>query len=127
MAYFLKDCFAVVTSFTLDSLATIIRERTAASAEISYTRSLLQAGMGRMTKKFGEEAVEAVIAAMQHDLASTNEDKITGRTALISESADVLYHLLVLLQGAGICVQDVMEELERRTMRSGHAEKASRT
>jgi phosphoribosyl-ATP pyrophosphohydrolase len=69
-----------------------------------------------VAKKFGEEAVEAVIAAVQGDAL-----------ALICESADVFYHMLVLFQASGISLQDVLAELERRTTQSGHEEKAART
>jgi phosphoribosyl-ATP pyrophosphohydrolase len=68
-----------------------------------------------VAKKFGEEAVEAVIAAVQGD-----------RAALTAEAADVLFHLLVLLQSHGVPLDDVMSELERRTGLSGLAEKAAR-
>ncbi len=104
-----------MSEFKLEDLADIIRERTSSSAEKSYTKSLLDAGMGRVAKKFGEEAVEAVIAAVQAD-----------RNALVSESADVLYHLLVVLHAANIPLSDVLAELERRTSRSGIEEKNSR-
>jgi phosphoribosyl-ATP pyrophosphohydrolase len=71
--------------------------------------------MPRIAKKFGEEAVEAAIAAMGND-----------RKELTMESADVLYHLLVLLEAKDIPLADVVRELERRTKQSGLAEKASR-
>lgn len=102
-------------SFTLDDLADIIAARASSTAEKSYTKSLLDAGPPRAAKKFGEEAVEAVIAAVHQD-----------DQALVAEAADVLYHLLVLLRSRGIALGDVMAELERRTARSGHDEKASR-
>lgn len=101
--------------FTLDNLAELIASRTASTAEKSYTKSLLDAGPARAAKKFGEEAVELVIAAVEGE---------TG--AIRSEAADVLYHLLVLLRTRGIELQDVLKELEARTTRSGHDEKASR-
>ena len=104
-----------MSAFSIDTLAQIIASRAASSAEISYTKSLLEAGVGRASKKFGEEAVEAVIAAVQND-----------RKGLIGEAADVLYHLLVLLQAASVPLQDVMDELQRRTVQSGHEEKQSR-
>lgn len=102
--------------FTLADLAAIVAARAGADAGSSYTKSLLEAGMGRAAKKFGEEAVEAVIAAVEGE-----------RKALTSEAADVLYHLLVVLQVGGVPLQDVMDELQRRTAQSGHAEKASRS
>ncbi len=103
-------------AFGLDDLARIIADRASATAEKSYTKSLLDAGPSRAAKKFGEEAVEAVIAAVGDDDA-----------AVVAETADVLYHLLVVLQARGIRLQDVMNELRRRTQQSGHQEKASRT
>ena len=104
-----------MTSFTLDDLARIVAERAAAAAAESYTAKLLADGPARAAKKLGEEAVEAAIAAVQGD-----------RPGLTAEAADVLYHLLVVLQGANIPLSDVMAELERRTAQSGLAEKAAR-
>jgi phosphoribosyl-ATP pyrophosphohydrolase len=101
--------------FTLGDLAALIADRAKATADQSYTRSLLDSGTGRIAKKFGEEAFEAVIAAVERDAA-----------ALKMEAADVLYHLLVLLQDGGVPLQDVVDELARRTLQSGHQEKASR-
>jgi len=105
-----------MTDFTLTALAAIIAQRAGATAASSYTKSLLEAGPARVAKKLGEEAVEAVIAAVQAD-----------RQALICESADVFYHLLVLFQASGISLDEVLAELERRTGQSGHDEKAART
>jgi phosphoribosyl-ATP pyrophosphohydrolase len=102
-------------SFSLEDLRDIVRDRRKATAAQSYTKSLFDAGRARIAKKFGEEAVEAVIAAVEGDKAS-----------LTAEAADVLYHLLVLLEDAGLEVSDVLDELERRTRQSGHAEKAAR-
>lgn len=104
-----------MTEFTLGDLMGIVESRAAASAEKSYTKSLLEGGMQRCAKKFGEEAVEAVIAGMQGD-----------RDALRNEAADVLYHLMVVLKSGGVSLQDVMSELQRRTAQSGHEEKAGR-
>jgi phosphoribosyl-ATP pyrophosphohydrolase len=104
-----------MSRFSLDDLAAIIAARAGSTAEASYTKSLLEAGPGRAAKKFGEEAVEAVIAAIEGD-----------RTALIKESADVLYHLIVLLKTRDISLDEVMGELQARTGQSGHAEKAGR-
>jgi phosphoribosyl-ATP pyrophosphohydrolase len=105
-----------MSSFTLSDLARIVAERASASPSESYTAKLVAEGPARAAKKLGEEAVEAAIAAVQGD-----------RTALTAEAADVLYHLLVVLQGAGIPLDDVMAELDRRTGQSGLAEKASRS
>jgi phosphoribosyl-ATP pyrophosphohydrolase len=102
-------------SFSLDDLAALIRSRRADGASNSYTKQLFDAGVPRISKKFGEEAFEAVIAAMEGD------DK-----ALTSEAADVLYHLLVLLEARNVALADVIAELGRRTAQSGLAEKAAR-
>ena len=104
-----------MSAFTLSDLDAIIASRTSADAGASYTKSLLDAGVARTAKKFGEEAMEAVIAAMQGD-----------RTELTKEAADVLYHLLVLLRAGGVSLGEVYGELQSRTAQSGHAEKASR-
>ncbi len=101
--------------FTLDDLSGIIAQRAEASADTSYTRSLLDKGVQHCAKKFGEEAAEAIIAAVAQDEA-----------ALRAESADVLYHLLVLLRARGVPLADVLGELQRRTAQSGLQEKAAR-
>jgi phosphoribosyl-ATP pyrophosphohydrolase len=102
-------------AFSLTDLDDIVRQRASAPPADSYTARLLSGGIERSAKKFGEEAVEAVIAA------------IAGRPdELTKESADVLYHLLVMLHGARIPLSAVMAELEQRTSQSGLAEKASR-
>ncbi len=101
--------------FTLHDLEKRVRERAKASAESSYTRTLLDKGVEHCAKKFGEEAVETVIAAVSED------DK-----HVIAEAADVLYHLTVLLTARGIAIADVEAVLKARTMQSGHEEKAGR-
>ncbi len=102
-------------SFTLDDLAARVAERAAAAPDESYTARLVAAGVQRVAKKLGEEATEAVIAAV-----AGNREELRG------EAADLLYHLLVLLRAADVPLADVMAELERRTAQSGLAEKASR-
>jgi phosphoribosyl-ATP pyrophosphohydrolase len=102
-------------SFTLHDLARIVSERAKAPPEESYTAKLLARGPAHAAKKLGEEAVEAAIAAVQGD-----------RAALVGEAADVLYHLLVVLKGADVPLDEVMKELQRRTGQSGLAERASR-
>jgi phosphoribosyl-ATP pyrophosphohydrolase len=104
-----------MTGFSLTSLEALIAERAGADASASYTRQLLEAGVERCGKKFGEEAFEAVLAAALDD-----------REGLKGEAADVLYHLLVLLRLKGVTVEDVMAVLEARTAQSGLAEKAQR-
>jgi phosphoribosyl-ATP pyrophosphohydrolase len=102
--------------FTLTDLERIIAERACASPQDSWTARILAKGPVRAAKKLGEEAVEAVIAAVEND-----------KTALVAESADLLFHLLVVLRARGLSVQDVMDELRRRTLQSGLAEKAARS
>ena len=105
-----------MSAFTLPDLARTVAERARAPAAESYTAKLLADGPARPAKKLGEEAVEAAIAAVQGD-----------RAGLVADAADVLYHLLVVLEGAGIALDEVMGELERRTAQSGLAEKAGRS
>jgi phosphoribosyl-ATP pyrophosphohydrolase len=102
-------------TFSLDQLDQRVADRAAASQDESYTARLLKDGIDRCARKFGEEAVELVIASVARDKAG-----------LTAEAADVFYHLLVLLKASGIPLADVMDELERRTAQSGLAEKASR-
>jgi phosphoribosyl-ATP pyrophosphohydrolase len=105
-----------MTDHALDRLfSTIAARKTAGDTTSSYTAKLLAAGVEKCARKFGEEAVEAVIAA-------TTQDK----KALTAESADVLYHLLVLWAAAGITPDDVYAELRAREAQSGLQEKASR-
>ena len=103
-------------AFSLEALDGRIAERASASPDESYTAKLVRDGVDRCARKFGEEAVEAIVAAVSRDHAG-----------LTAEAADVLYHLLVLLRAADIPLADVLAELERRTDQSGLAEKASRT
>ena len=102
-------------AFTLEQLAEIVAERARSGAGKSYTKELLDAGVEKCAKKLGEEALETTLAALSGKPA-----------ALVAESADLLYHLLVLLQARGVPLSDVLAELERRTARSGLEEKASR-
>lgn len=101
--------------FSLDDLAAIIAQRADSTAEASYTKSLLEAGPPRAAQKFGEEAVELIIAAIEGE-----------RREVLAEAADVVYHLLVLLAASGVTLAELLDELGRRSTRSGHAEKASR-
>ena len=100
---------------TLVRLAALIRSRRSDTSGNSYTSQLLTAGTERCAKKFGEEAVEAVIAAMGTDTA-----------ALKAEAADVLYHLLVLLESREVAFDDVLKVLDGRMGTSGLEEKAAR-
>jgi phosphoribosyl-ATP pyrophosphohydrolase len=100
----------------LSELAAIIAVRRQSTADTSYTRQLLDAGTPRCAKKLGEEAVETVIAALHEDDAH-----------LKAEAADLLYHLLVLLESRGLAIGEVLEILKGRMVRSGLEEKASRS
>lgn len=104
-----------MNKFNLQMLEKIIAERASVKDGSSYTASLVTKGMGRAAKKMGEEATETIIAA----LTENNQH-------FISESADLLYHLLVMWNIRGIKIDDVLEELQRRTAQSGLEEKASR-
>ena len=101
--------------FTLHDLEQRVKERAAASAEASYTRKLLDRGVAHCAKKLGEEAIETVLAAVEED-----------RARLIAEAADLIYHLLVVLEARGISLADVEAQLAERTRQSGLTEKASR-
>jgi len=100
---------------SVDQLFATILARKGSDPSTSYTAKLLAAGVEKCAKKFGEEATEAVIAAIQKD-----------KTELAKESADVLYHLLVLWAASGITPQDVYAVLQAREGQSGLEEKASR-
>lgn len=100
---------------TLSRLTETIAARRSATADSSYTKTLLDKGLATCAKKFGEEATETIIAALMEDDAK-----------LAAEAADVLFHLLVLLEARNLPFQSVLEELERRENQSGLAEKASR-
>jgi phosphoribosyl-ATP pyrophosphohydrolase len=99
----------------LSRLAATIRARRAEAAEKSYTRQLLDGGPERCAKKLGEEAVETVIAGV-----GQSDD------ALRAEAADLLYHLLVLLEARGVTLDEVLAVLDSRAGQSGLAEKAAR-
>jgi phosphoribosyl-ATP pyrophosphohydrolase len=104
-----------MSRFTIHDLATIIDARAASGGEASYTRKLLDKGSEYCAKKFGEEAVETVIAGIGND-----------RDHLVAESADLLFHLLVLLKSRGVKLEEVEAILAQRTTMSGLEEKASR-
>jgi phosphoribosyl-ATP pyrophosphohydrolase len=104
-----------MSRFSLHDLAETIDARAASGGEASYTRKLLDKGPEHCAKKFGEEAVETVIAAVG-----------TNRDHLIAESADVLFHLLVLLKSRGVALAEVEAALESRAGMSGLEEKAAR-
>jgi len=104
-----------MAAFSIHDLESRLKARAEASAEVSYSRRLLDRGPAHCAKKLGEEAIETVIAALAED-----------RHRLIAESADLLYHLLVVLQARGIAFAEVEAALAERTVQSGLQEKAAR-
>jgi phosphoribosyl-ATP pyrophosphohydrolase len=104
-----------LTGFTLEQLEDIVATRGRSGEAGSWTAKLFAKGIDKAAQKMGEEAVETVIAAVRGD-----------RAGVVSESADLIYHWLVVLALSGVPLSEVLDELEARTGRSGLAEKASR-
>jgi phosphoribosyl-ATP pyrophosphohydrolase len=104
-----------MADFTLADLERIVAQRGRSGDPDSWTAKLFAGGIDKAAQKLGEEAVETVIAAVKGDAE-----------ALVLESADLLYHWLVVMALAGVPLSSVLAELERRTGQSGTAEKASR-
>ncbi|HUG60542.1 MAG TPA: phosphoribosyl-ATP diphosphatase [Methylomirabilota bacterium] len=104
-----------MVAFSLHDLESTVDLRISNGDQSSYTRKLVGRGMETCAQKLGEEAIEAVIAAVSGD-----------RKGLVSETADLLYHLLVVLRVAGVSLDEVMAELHGRRGHSGLDEKASR-
>src|SRR6476659_4648009 len=104
-----------MSTFTIHDLEARVHQRATESADVSYTRKLLDKGIEHCAKKLGEEAVETALAAVGPD-----RDKLTA------ETADLLYHLLVVLEARGIALAEVEAVLEARTTMSGLDEKAAR-
>jgi phosphoribosyl-ATP pyrophosphohydrolase len=102
-------------SFTIHDLEARVHQRAMEAPENSYTRKLIDKGVAHCAKKLGEEAVETALAAVGED-----------REHLIAETADLLYHLLVVLEARGVTLAEVEATLAARTAQSGLAEKASR-
>lgn len=100
----------------LERLYRIVLERKSGNAENSYIARLFGKGSAKIAQKVGEEAVETVIAAIQRD-----------KPAIVNESADLLFHLLVLWADTDVTPQEVMDEIRRREGTSGLVEKASRS
>ena len=104
-----------MSTFTLHDLEKRVHERAKASVDVSYTRKLLDKGVEHCAKKLGEEAVETALAAVADD-----------RHRLIAETADLLYHLLVVLKARDVMLAEVKGALAERVARSGLQEKAAR-
>lgn len=101
--------------FSLTDLERIVATRAQARPDESWTAKLVAGGQSKAAKKLGEEAVETVIAAIKDD-----------RDNLVYESADLIYHLMVVLKIADVPLKAVLDELQRRTAQTGLSEKASR-
>ena len=99
----------------LKELIGIIKSRKNSGAKDSYTDSLFKKGLGRCGQKFGEEAVELIVASIEGDQKHAKQ-----------EAADVLYHYLVLLEAQDISLDEILIILEQRTKMSGFEEKLSR-
>ena len=99
----------------IDGLFQTIKERRGADPETSYTAKLYEGGVEEITRKIGEEATEVIVAALRETPAH-----------VVSESADLIYHLMVLWAEQDISLEDVFEELESRAGTSGIEEKESR-
>jgi phosphoribosyl-ATP pyrophosphohydrolase len=104
-----------MSNFSIHDLENRVHERAKASPDTSYTRKLLDRGVAHCAKKLGEEAIETALAAVTED-----------RARLIEEAADLIYHLLVVLEARGITLAEVETVLLERTRQSGLDEKASR-
>ena len=104
-----------MSAFTIYDLAARVKQRAGEQPDVSYTRKLMDRGVAQCAKKLGEEAVETVIAAIAED-----------DERLASESADLIYHLLVVLEARGVTLAQVEEALAKRSGMSGLAEKAAR-
>ncbi len=104
-----------MTNFDLSKLEQIIAERSKATDGSSYTAELMAKGRAECARKLGEEAVETIVAALSGD-----------QRHLVSESADLLFHLLILLRVSEVSLNEVYAELTARTAQSGLTEKAGR-
>jgi phosphoribosyl-ATP pyrophosphohydrolase len=101
--------------FTLHDLEKRVQDRAKADPGASYTRTLVDKGVAHCAKKLGEEAVEVAIAAIAEE-----------RDRVVAETADLFYHLLVVLHARGISLAEVEAELGARTRQTGLDEKAAR-
>ncbi|HEY5046995.1 MAG TPA: phosphoribosyl-ATP diphosphatase [Rhizomicrobium sp.] len=111
----MPDNARMIDPHPLDRLFAVIRSRVGADPASSYTARLLSQGKLKIAKKLGEEAVETALAAVAQ-----------GKTCVAAESADLLYHLLVLWAACDVSPEEVYRALEARAGRSGLEEKAAR-
>ncbi|CAO1667875.1 MULTISPECIES: phosphoribosyl-ATP diphosphatase [Halomonadaceae] len=115
------NTFSTNSASVLDTLNEVLKQRRHAAAEDSYVASLHHKGLNMILEKIGEEATETVLAAKDAEHGGEAE-----RQALISETADLWFHSMVMLSHLGMDHQAVLDELARRVGISGHEEKASR-
>ena len=115
------NTFSTNSASVLDTLNEVLKQRRHAAAEDSYVASLHYKGLNKILEKIGEEATETVLAAKDAEHGGEAE-----RQAVISETADLWFHSLVMLSHLGMDHQAVLDELARRVGISGHEEKASR-
>lgn len=108
-------------SDTLSQLEATLEARKSAAPEESYVASLHEKGLNKILEKVGEEAVEVMLAAKEAEGAGKN-----SRKAVISETADLWFHSMVMLSHLGLSHREVLAELEKRFNMSGHEEKSSR-
>ncbi len=113
----------------LQQLTEILEQRKGAAADSSYVAQLHANGINKILEKVGEEATETIIAAKDYQQAAKNNAEataITEKSALISETADLWFHCMVMLSHCNCDASDVLDELARRLGVSGIEEKASR-
>lgn len=116
-----SNALSMNTASVLDTLNEVLKQRRHAAAAESYVASLHHKGLNKILEKVGEEATETLLAAKDAEHGGESE-----RQAVISETADLWFHSLVMLSHLGMDHQAVLEELARRVGTSGHDEKASR-
>lgn len=115
----LRSCFdaeshAVASGLELGWLRAVVRERTSADADSSYTARLLERGVGRVAQKVGEEGVETALAAVATANAQDPDEQASARADLVGELADLFFHSLVLMQACGLDAEEIARELQRR-------------
>jgi phosphoribosyl-ATP pyrophosphohydrolase len=108
-------------SDVLTELASILEQRKKSSSSDSYVASLHEKGLNKILEKIGEEATETILAAKDYD-----EQTGKNQQAVISETADLWFHTMVMLSHLNLTPQQVLDELKKRFNMSGLAEKASR-
>ena len=108
-------------SDVLTELAAILEKRKKSSSGDSYVSSLHEEGLNKILEKIGEEATETILAAKDYD-----EQTGKNQQAVISETADLWFHTMVMLSHLNLTPQQVLDELKKRFDMSGLAEKASR-